>query len=253
MQPSHRGLAPPCALAVSRVALTEDRLNQAANALRHFHQAAEIYERLDKTGSLPFEYRTQQATAYHVIGRIHVENGRPGEALEPFRKAIQILEAMHAADPDNPTRRHDCGGSWHRLGEAFENLVRYDEAVEAYRKGIAYRRPLVTQMPGAIWYRKALDEQFRDLARLLRKIGRPDDAAEAAMRRKALRPNNPAIALSVACELAAAAILPRPGETFLDAAMDDRRRRHAGAALAALRDASRLASDTSLVSNDSIR
>ena len=167
------------ALVVSCVASTEDRLNQAADALRHYQQAAEIYERLDDTGNLPFADRTHQAIAYHVIGRIHVENGRPGEALEPFRKAIQILEAMHAADPDNATCRHDCGGSWHRLGEAFENLVRYDEALEAYRKGIAYRQPLVTQMPGAIRYRKALDEQLRDLARLSRKMGRPDDAAEA--------------------------------------------------------------------------
>ena len=223
------------------IAVREDRLNQAADALRDFRRAVDHFQRLDRVAPLSIKDRASLGTAYHNIGRLHVEAGRSGEALEPYSKAIAIREALHRADAENSLYRRDCGGSWHRLGGALEDLARYDEALDAYRKEIAYRRPLISRMPGETRYRKDLDEQFRNLTGLSRKSGRLSDAAEAARERRALWPDDPAVALGVAVELTAAAVLVGPGESLLVAVRDEQRRRCAALALEAVRDAARIA------------
>ena len=61
-----------------------------------------------------------------------------------------------------------------------------------------------------------------------------------ARQRKVLSPDDPAVALDVAGELAAAAVLLRPGESSLAAARDRERHRYAVEALAAWRDAAKI-------------
>ncbi len=147
-----RSSAPP---AIERATLAffigaaEDRADWAEEALRDLGRAVELYESLGGASALKPLERIRLATAYHVIGRLHSDNGRPLEALEPYRKAIAIREGLHRFDAGNLTYRDDLAGSWHRLGEAFENLTRFDEALAAYRKGIAYRQPLAAGCPTA--------------------------------------------------------------------------------------------------------
>jgi tetratricopeptide (TPR) repeat protein len=233
------------------LAVREDRVDQAAAALRDFRRAVELFRRLQRAAPLSIKDRATLGTALHNIGRLHVEAGRPGDALGPYREAIAIREALHRADAENSLHRSDCGGSWHRMGEALRDLARYDEALEAYRKGIAYRRPLIARMPGEIRYRKGLDESCRDLARLARRMGRLPDAAEAARERRALWPDDPAVALAVAGELIAAAVLVRPGESPLAAARDEHRHRCVALAFEAARDAARIAARKSRLAESS--
>ena len=189
------------------LAVADDRLNHAEEALRGFQRAAALFEAVLREDPGDTEARADLSISYHVIGRLHVEGGRPAQALEPYRKAIAIREALQRADPENLRHRFDCGGSWHRLGEALESLDRSEEAYAAYQKGLAYRRPLVAQAARHIPYRQALEEQLRDLARLLVKMGRPAEAVAAARERMSLRPDDLTVAWSVACELGAAAVL----------------------------------------------
>jgi len=100
-------------------AITEDHLDRTADAVRDFQRAAELFEGLGRADGLVASDRGALATSYHCIGRLHVDNGRPGEALESFRKAIALREASHRSDSANVTHRDDCAGSWHRLGVAM--------------------------------------------------------------------------------------------------------------------------------------
>jgi serine/threonine-protein kinase len=210
--PGDPDLRRSAASAFFALADTDDRLNHAEEALRGFRRAAALFEAIARDDPGDTEARADLSTSNHIIGRLHVEGGRPAQALEPYRKAIAIREALQRADPENLRHRFDCGGSWHRLGEALEGLDRSEEAYAAYRKGLAYRRPLVAQAAREIHYRQALEEQLRDLGRLLVKMGRPEEAVAAARERMALRPDDPAVAWGVACELGAAALLAGRGQ-----------------------------------------
>src|SRR5262249_5226909 len=122
------GLRRLAAAAIYNLACAEDHLNRAEEALRGFQRAAAIFEVITREDPGDTEARAALATSYHIIGRLRVEGGRPDQALGPYRKTIAIREALLQADPENPTHRFDCGGSWHRLGEALENLDRFEEA-----------------------------------------------------------------------------------------------------------------------------
>jgi tetratricopeptide (TPR) repeat protein len=230
-----------------RLATIEDHLDRANEAIRDFRRTIAVVERLMRHQALDVGSRIQLASSYHNVGRALVDTGRAGEALQPYRQAIALREALHRADPGNLTHRYDCGGSWYRLGEAWEKLGNFQEAYAAYQKGLAYRRSLVAQAPGELRYRKALDEQLRDLARSLRKSGRPDEALATSRERRALRPDDPAVALSIAVNLAGASVGGRTGAPLLILLGNNDRRRYAVEALASARDALRLLAAKPLV------
>jgi tetratricopeptide (TPR) repeat protein len=223
-----------------RLAALEDNLDRADEAIRDFRRSIAVVESLMRHKTLDVCSRVQLATSYHILARSLADTGRAGEALQPYRQAIAIREALHREDPENPTHRYDCGGSWHRLGEAWEKLGNSQEAYAAYQKGLAYRRPLVVQAPGELRYRKALDEQLRDLAGFLKTVGRADEAVATSRERRALRPDDPAVALGIAGKLAAASVLGRAGAPLLIVFGNHDRRRYAVEALAAARDGVRL-------------
>jgi tetratricopeptide (TPR) repeat protein len=220
--------------AIYSLACAEDHLNHAEAALRGFQRAAAIFEAITREDPGDTEARGVLATSYHIIGRLHVEGGRPAQALGPYRKTIAIREALLQADPENPTLSFDCGGSWHRLGEALENLDRSEEAHAAYQKGLAYRRPLVAQVPWHIRYRQGLEEQLRDLSRLLVRTGRSDEAVAAARERMRLQPDDPRVAWSVASDLGAAAMLAGRGQPGIPLVARAECRRYAAESLQAM-------------------
>ena len=168
------------------------------------------------------------------------DTGHPAESIEPYRNAIALREEMSGDEPHHVRWHADCAGSWHRLGEALEKLGRLVEAVEACQKSVAHQREVCAREPGEIKHRKFLDERLRQLFRLRLALGRRGEAVETARQRKALSPDDPAVALDVAGELAAASVLLRPGESVLAAARDKERHRYAVEAVAALRDAAKI-------------
>jgi tetratricopeptide (TPR) repeat protein len=89
-----------------------------------------------------------RAISYHVIGRLHVEGGRPEQALDFYRKALAIREQAVSSHPENKQALLDCAGSWHRLGEALALLNRRSEAADACRQSLDYlRRVSPADMP----------------------------------------------------------------------------------------------------------
>ena len=81
-----------------------------------------------------------RANSYHIIGRLHVEGGRPQQALDFYHKAIALREQHLASHPENKPALSDCSGSWHRLGEALALLNRRSEAADACRRSLDYLR-----------------------------------------------------------------------------------------------------------------
>jgi tetratricopeptide (TPR) repeat protein len=224
--------------AIDNLAVQEDRLNRAEAALGDFGRAADVYRRLLRDRPFNVEYRSRLATVQHQIGRILVETGRPAEALEPYGQAIELRDALLSLTPENLDRRSACAGSWYRLAEARENLGRIAEAVEAHQKCLAHQRVLCARDPNDANHRRVLDERLRRVAWLLLVLGRSAEAAELTRERKALRPDDPAVPLSVAIQHGMMALLLVRDDNLL-ALCGPELRRQGVDAVAAANDAAR--------------
>ncbi|MGO9888200.1 MAG: protein kinase domain-containing protein, partial [Solirubrobacteraceae bacterium] len=210
-RPSDLGVQEELGFCYYWAATLEDRTDRTAEAIRDFRRAIAIFEKLTRVRRHDRDIRVSLATSYHVLGRLMVDTGHPAESLEPYRSAIAIREEIRGDDPNLVRWQSDCAGSWHRLGEALENLGRTAEAVEAYQKCMAYQHQVCAREPGEIKHQKFLDERLRQLFRLLLALGRPAEAVNTARERKALRPDDPAVALGIAGDLAAAAVVGPKG------------------------------------------
>jgi serine/threonine protein kinase len=235
--PSNVGNLKDLAVAIDRLGSVEDRADRMEEASRDFRRAAELYERLLKDRPFNVIVRGLLGTTYHKLGRVLVEMARPAESLEPYRKAIELREALLSLRPEDIHRRCDCTGSWYSLGEALENLGRIPEAVDASQKCLVHQRQVYAREPGEIKHRAFLDARLRQLFWLLIALDRPAEAVAMARERKALWPDDPAVALGVAGELAAAAVLTRPSGAIPALVWSGERRRYLIEALATVRHA----------------
>ncbi len=93
---------------------------------------------------------------------------------------------------------------------------------------------------GAAEYRRHWIQQSDQLFQALTGIDRLDKAVVVLRERRARLPDDPRVALGVAGELAAAAVMSRPGQPLLAAARDGERLRYLVEALAAWREAARI-------------
>lgn len=67
------------------------------------------------------------------LGKAYLEAGRPGDAVTPLKRTIELRASMSKA--------------YQLLGEAYEKLGRRDEAVEVMKKGITVADELGDVMP----------------------------------------------------------------------------------------------------------
>ena len=225
---------------VFSLAVAEDRENRIEEASIDFHRARVLFENTVRARPLDHDCRCQLSTCYHVLGRLQFDNGHPLESLELYRSAIAQREELCRLEPKSVRWRSDCAGSWHRLGEALENLGRISDAVDAYQQCLVHERHAYAQEPRDKKRGKWLDERLRHVFYLQLALGRPAAAVMVARQRKALWPDNPAVALSVAAEMVEAALVARPGESTLARAISQERHRYAAEAFAAARDAANL-------------
>jgi tetratricopeptide (TPR) repeat protein len=222
------------------LAVTEDRENRVEEATVDFHRARVLHERTVRARPLDSDSRCTLSTCYHVLGRLQFDNGHPSESLELYRSAIAMREELCRLEPKSLRWRGDCAGSWHRLGEALENLGRITEAIDAYHNSFLHDRQAYAQEPRDIKRGKWLDERLRHVFCLELALGRPAEAVMVARQRKAVWPDNPAIALSVAAKIIEAAIVARPAESPFARVLSQEPLRYAAEAFAAARDAANL-------------
>jgi tetratricopeptide (TPR) repeat protein len=200
-----------------------------------------LFEQLSAREPGDIQLLSYLANSYHVLGRLHSDAGRPAQGLDPFRKAVALRERLIQLRPDDSKGFSSYAGTYYRQGEALAHLGRRPEAVESYRRSLECLRRLSPRDLGQAEYRRLWIVQSGELFRLLMEVDRVAEAVAVLRERRAHLPDDPRVALGVAGELAAAAVRPRPGESLLAVLRDEPRRRCAIEALAAWRDAARIA------------
>ncbi len=220
-----------------QLATLEDRVDRMADAIVHFGRAAGLFENLLRVQPRDTDLRCNLSTCYHIIGRLQVDTGHAGESLEPYRKAVTLRESLCRSEPHISRWHEDCAGTWHRLGEALRILGQPAKAVEASEQSIIHVHEVCAREPLQPKHRALLDARLREVFWSLLALGQRAKAVDHALERKALRPDSPSVNLSVAAQIAAAALLPYSHESVASALLSRERRHHLVLALGAFRDA----------------
>jgi tetratricopeptide (TPR) repeat protein len=159
---------------------------------------------------------------YHVLGRLHVDAGRPEQALEPYHKALATHERLLRIKPEGSMRFSACAGTWHRLGEALMLRGRRSEAVDTCRQSLACLRRISPHELGAAEYRRLWAVQSDKLFQVLIGVDQLDEAIAVARERLDRWPDDPQVSLDVAAGLASSAVLAGRGHPVVAVVLSGR-------------------------------
>jgi eukaryotic-like serine/threonine-protein kinase len=148
------------------------------------------------------EYREELSRGHNNLGEVqHAAADFAGEA-ESYHRASALASQLVAAHPDSLEYKSLLGLYLHNLGSAFCNLGRFQEAEDSFRQAIDHHRSVHERAPRMTRFGQFLNEDYRDLSRLLRDQGRWREAVAMARLRKRQWGNDPRELYNTACELA---------------------------------------------------
>jgi tetratricopeptide (TPR) repeat protein/tRNA A-37 threonylcarbamoyl transferase component Bud32 len=170
-----RPVAPdPCVMLGSTCYLRgkiENQLNGPANALPHYLEAARRFEKLHVYHPTATNYLRNLAAAHHNVGNMLIALGRPVEAIDAYRKAIDGRQTLVRQLPDSPGELSDLSGSWYRLGLAWQMSNRHWLSSGALALAAWQQQRVVAADPTSKRQQQYLMQRARAFAEMLRRIG----------------------------------------------------------------------------------
>jgi tetratricopeptide (TPR) repeat protein len=120
--------SPDQGLDQARVLTIQDRAQErlrAGDAATAIAMLEDLAERIQKTGvSDANDPRFALGVTFLLLGRLHIEAERLGEALRPLRRAIDLFEHL-----DDPRSRHNLAQAELSLATVYRNLGHLDQAL----------------------------------------------------------------------------------------------------------------------------
>ncbi len=217
-QPQDAKIQAELALTEGNFAALLSRLQENERADQAFHRALSLQSDLARRSLGLTRPRSDLAATLNNYGyflaresQLPTTAEKLHEAVQTFQHAQTILEGLIQDDPHVLNHRNLLGGTHNNRGMALESLAnlgesqKLNQAEEAFRKAITLQEQVVEVAPGIHRFREELTHHYANLGRVLRRLGRPHEAAKIAQLRRQLWPNNPDRLYNVAEELALAA------------------------------------------------
>ena len=142
----------PLALVYEKMADVEASTNQFPQAVEDAQKALAIFKELAQ--ARPDDADAQRSLALShlklgdVLGNPNLTNaGDPGSAMEQYRAALGLLEALRATDPQHPRTRRFIGMIHERIGSVLEAQNDTTGALREYQASAAIRVPLGDEFP----------------------------------------------------------------------------------------------------------
>ena len=124
-------------------------------------------------------YRLEQAQTEQSIANSLANQNRLAEALAPFTRASNLLEAVVRSHPDDLSNRSLLGAAQNDLGMALAALGRQKEAAEAYDRAIENQRIAHERAPEVPQYVQFLGNHFTNRGMLQEQLGDNKAASES--------------------------------------------------------------------------
>lgn len=195
----------------SDLALTHNNLGSAYSRTKQLAQAAGAYQRAidiqyELVNAAPSQnsYQRDLAVSFNNLGLVQNELRRVVEAAESFRRALTLQERLILQDPSDVDLLSSLGSIYNNLGFVSEELKEFADAGSHYRNAIEYQRRAHAGAPDISRYGEFLSKHYHNYGRVMRRLGRPDEAVRVALARRELWPGDPKRLVSVAEELALA-------------------------------------------------
>ena len=162
---------------------TEVRRKLVENSLRYLDSLAS-----ESAGDVTLQ--RELASAYERMGDVQGQPnysnlGQTGPALESYRKAMAIREALVKADPGNPQLKQELAASYASVGAVLKVIGDYAGGLEYDRKALSLRMALLALQPNDRAVRRAVASSFTTLGGSLSQIGDWEGVIES--RSKALQ------------------------------------------------------------------
>jgi serine/threonine protein kinase/tetratricopeptide (TPR) repeat protein len=126
--------------------------------------AKEFYERFIKEQLDTPDVRHDLGLAHHRLGMIYRELGDYAAAQTSSEKAIDMLEKLAQAHPDEAKYQEDLANAQYRLGRIHHDAARMDKAEAAYQDALAIQQRLVGDFSEVADYRRFSAQTLVDLA-----------------------------------------------------------------------------------------
>jgi non-specific serine/threonine protein kinase/serine/threonine-protein kinase len=172
------------------------QVGRPTDAVAHFQQATAILESLIAVDVRNADLRKELAATYQALGDVQGHSGLqnlgdPGAALENYRKAFALYDALVAADARDTTARRGEALLQIRIGDMLGSRDDLQGALQAYQRALEISQRLAAEDPTnaedrrrlALAYRKAggIQEDLGDNKRALTAYGQAASLNEALM------------------------------------------------------------------------
>ncbi len=139
----------------------------AAAAIKHFNEAAEIYESLYKTTGNT-RYRRSASLTYKNVGSVYRVTGDPAASLASYEKALAYDKQIAADSPDNVEATIGLSFSRRGVGEALTDLKQFDRALAEFNTAVEIQESVFAEDTKNAFLADALSETYSGLAVLHR-------------------------------------------------------------------------------------
>ncbi len=163
--------------ALHDAASVEVRLGRKADAIGHLRQAHALADGVVRARPDSQSLQRRLARICAVLAFQECDD-RPGEAFSLWRRSIDLIEPIAAANPADDSAQEQLSESFYRLGGFEDRLDRTDDALAHLRRAEAiYERQLQTK-PDHFVHRCELATSNHVIGRLLADSGHSNEAIE---------------------------------------------------------------------------
>jgi tetratricopeptide (TPR) repeat protein len=172
--------APDDAGAHRRLAIDYARLGNAFSAESDRPQALAQYQTslriLQRFGERDAEWQWSLALAHGHVGDALLLSARGEEALEEFRKQVDLMRKVVLAKPLDLRAQRNLATSYERVGRALLALGRTDEAVDAQEADVRIAQEVAASDPANVGRQADLSSSYEMYFQALRAAGRAEQA-----------------------------------------------------------------------------
>jgi eukaryotic-like serine/threonine-protein kinase len=128
-------------------------LGDTEGAAKSYDQALAISDRLARRNANDTDARRYLARSYQSLGEVLPVLGKPTDGLADLRRALELMQAMVAADPHNQTLQSELASCYQVLGDlqghsGVQNLGDPAGALTSYNQALEIYRAQITANPG---------------------------------------------------------------------------------------------------------
>jgi len=160
----------------SLLATSYSGLNQYGPAGAHSARSVSIWQLLSDLDDANRDVKARLASALAQHGIIHINFSRPGDAIGPLTRAVDVFGQLSKANLGSVARKF--AGALGILGGAYGQLGRTDEAVDCYTRLVTLRETVANASPSNRVARNELADAWRDLGEALFRFDRVDEAVK---------------------------------------------------------------------------